>query len=169
MIDTTNKILMIFDVDGTLADCEHRLHHIKKKDDDGRKKKARFDLFEAEIPYDSPILPVVNIYKRMVADPNIIVVLLTGRGEKSRELTEKWFTDHGLNGYDALYMKPRANSSMPDTKQKRAAHDQIVERYGMPVAMVFEDRDRVIDMWKEMGVFVFNVNQNPPTGPYPWI
>ena len=153
------KILVIFDVDGTIADCEHRLHHIQKTDPAGKRQKRRFDLFEAEIPYDQPIMEVVNIYKRMVADPNVAVVLLTGRNEKSRDLTEKWLSDHDLDGYDGLYMKPRKQATIPDTKQKKAQYAQIVEDFGMEASMVFEDRGRVVTMWREMGVFCVDVNQ----------
>ena len=158
MSNDKDDIVVIFDIDGTVANCDHRLHHLDRKDEFGRKRKRRFDLFEKEIPYDSPILPVINIYKRFVDDPNVTVILLTGRNEKTRADTEKWFTDHGLDGYDALYMKSREKYSEPDTTQKAEQYEEIVAKYG-PVAMVFEDRGRMITKWREMGVFVLDVNQ----------
>ena len=144
--------LVIFDIDGTLADCEHRLHHI-------RSKPRRFDRFERDIPHDTVILAVANIYRRLVADPSVTVLLLTGRNESARYETEKWFVDNDLVGYDRLFMKPSGKSFMPDTEQKENVLDQVIHLYGQAPDAVFEDRARVVKMWKKRGVFVINVDQ----------
>lgn len=151
-------MLVIFDVDGTLADCRHRLHYIKPgKTADGKKIPRRFDLFEDAVDKDTVIHQVADIYLRMVNDPAVTVVLLTGRGEAVRYKTTKWFTDNGLDGYDALYMKTQ--KYQPDTEQKEALFHQITKDFGQAPVMVFEDRARVVAMWKRLGLFVVNVDQ----------
>lgn len=145
---------VIFDLDGTLTDCEHRLHHI-------RSKPRRFDRFERDIPLDGVIEAVAGIYRRFVADPDVTVILLTGRNETSRGTTEQWLTDNDLTGYDALYMKEE--SFMQDVVQKEGVLDALIARYGGMPEMVFEDRARVVEMWKRRGVFVLNVDQTEIT------
>ena len=159
------KQLVVFDIDGTLANCEHRMHHIKPDPAidpvTGRKVKRRFDLFHKACVDDTPITPVVDIFLRMVADPNVIVVLLTGRPMSARYDTTQWFTKHGLDGYDELFTKPSGQDMMPDKQQKLMIAEHIEKKYGMPISMVFEDRSRVVEMWKERGTFVLNVEQKP--------
>lgn len=44
--------IFVFDLDGTLCNCDHRLHYIKNK-------PKRWDLFFAGIPLDPPCEDVV--------------------------------------------------------------------------------------------------------------
>ncbi len=156
-------MLVVFDIDGTLADVEHRMHFIMPQPPidpvTGRKVPRRFDLFHKACVDDTPIWPVVDIYRRLVADPNVRVVLLTGRPMSARYDTEQWFIRNGLEGYDALYTKPAGQDMQADKESKSIAAAQIEREFGEPIAMVFEDRDRVVQMWKARGTFVFNVAQ----------
>jgi hypothetical protein len=102
---------------------------------------------------------VVNIYRRFVADPDVIVVLLTGRPDHVRDKTEAWFVQHGLEGYDELFLKT-GDQHIPDFEQKASVADHVEEKYGQPIDMVFEDRQRVVAMWKRRGTFVFDVIQD---------
>jgi hypothetical protein len=157
------KQLVIFDVDGTLGCAQHRLHYIRPNPSHdpvtGKKRKRRYDKFHNACVLDTPIPAVVNIYRRMVADPDVTVVLLTGRPDSVRDLTVQWFTDNDLNGYDALYMKT-GDQQTPDVEQKATTADEIEARYGMSIDMVFEDRQRVVAMWKARGTFVLDVLQH---------
>lgn len=156
-------MLCVFDVDGTLANCDHRMHYIKPNPSHdpvtGRKIPRRFDLFHNACVDDTVIQPVADIYRRLVADPNTKVVLLTGRPMSVRYYTQDWFTRNGLDGYDGLYTKPSGQDMMPDVESKRLAADRIERDFGMPISMVFEDRARVVAMWRARGNFVFDVAQ----------
>lgn len=156
-------MLVVFDLDGTLADCRHRLHWIlpdpARDPVTGKKVARRFDKFEQDIPNDTPIQPVVDIYSRFIADPNVTVVLLTGRNESARYDTTEWLTKWTLNGYARLYMKAAGGMYVPDTEQKLMLADQIEKDWEQPIDMVFEDRARVVEMWKKRGTFVINVDQ----------
>lgn len=156
-------MLTIFDIDGTLCNCEHRMHHIKpefaRDPVTGRKNQRRYDLFHQACVDDTVIEPVATIYRRFVLDPDVRVVLLTGRPMSARYHTEQWFARHNLIGYDALYTKPAGQDMLADVDSKAQAADQIEQEFGMPIAMVFEDRDRVVKMWKQRGTFVFDVAQ----------
>jgi hypothetical protein len=158
------KTLTIFDIDGTITNPSHRMKYINPTPshhpDTGKKVKRRFDLFHNACDLDTPIAPVVNIYRRFIADPNVIVVLLTGRPDSVRDKTEAWFVQHGLTGYDELFLKT-GDQHIPDFEQKAMIADQVEAKYGQPIDMVFEDRQRVVAMWKARGTFVFDVLQHP--------
>ena len=158
------NLLTIFDIDGTLANCAHRMHHIRPDPSHdpvtGRKVQKRFDRFHRDCVYDTPIPAVVEIYKRFVADPDVAVILLTGRPFSARQDTEDWFAKQGLLGYDQLYTKFDGQDFMPDKEQKPMVADMVEAQYGRKIDMVFEDRQRVVAMWKARGTFVLDVLQH---------
>jgi phosphoglycolate phosphatase-like HAD superfamily hydrolase len=147
--------LVIWDIDGTLADVEHRVGFV-------RNHPKNWAAFEAGIPHDGVLSQTAFLYRQMVQNPNITILLLTGRNESSRAITEKWLTENDLNGYDRLFMKSK--SHMKDTDQKEAVLDAVIAEFGHAPCAVFEDRARVVSMWKRRGVFVFNVDQENSDG-----
>ena len=158
------KQLVIFDIDGTLACAQHRIKYIRPDPSHdpvtGKKYGRRYDLFHGACDLDPPIPAVVDIYRRMVADPDVTVILLTGRPDRVREKTEQWFVDHDLLGYDELFLKT-GDQNVPDVEQKSAIADALEAKYGRKIDMVFEDRQRVVAMWKARGTFVLDVLQHP--------
>ena len=84
--------MKIFDLDGTLADLNHRLHFIKngKKDWDG---------FFNACDKDKPIQWVINLCNKFND-----VIILSGRSDAVREKTEKWLSDNGVR-YSELIMR----------------------------------------------------------------
>jgi len=157
-------MLVIFDIDGTIADCQHRIPHIRPDPSHdpvtGKKKFRDFNRFHRECVFDTPIDAVVDIYKRYVNDPNVTVVLLTGRPLSARDATVEWFEKHGLTGYDQLFTKGQGEDYLPDVEFKAGIAAQVQQQYGKPIDMVFEDRARVVAMWKDMGIFCVNVDQH---------
>jgi len=80
---------------------------------------------------------------------SIILIHPIGRDSKYRPQTETWFDEHGIH-YDALYMRPEGERK-EDSEVKRDLLVQIRADGYNPV-LVFEDRDRVVDMWREEGL-----------------
>lgn len=155
-------MLVIFDLDGTLADVRHRLHYIRPDPAfdpvTGKKIPRRFDLFHQACVDDSVIEPVAYFYRKFVADPDVTVVVLSGRDNATLDATVNWFGRHGLQMPDELLLKS-GDQHTPDVEQKRVQAARLERKYGRPIDMVFEDRDRVVTMWKDRGTFVFNVDQ----------
>lgn len=155
-------MLVVFDLDGTLADVRHRMHFIRPDPAvdpvTGKKVKRRFDLFHMACDQDGVVEPVAYFYRKFVADPDVIVVVLSGRDHAAYDLTLEWFRQNDLPLPDELLLK-RGDQHTPDVDQKRFQADRMEKRYGRPIDMVFEDRDRVVAMWKDRGTFVFNVEQ----------
>lgn len=142
-------MIVVFDIDGTLAKIDHRLHHIKSKPKD-------WTAFDKAIVDDEVNEPVASILFAMYRSRHTIL-LASGRNERSRGKTEKWLASHGLNLYNKLYMRPKMDFRC-DSVVKKEILDQISQDYGKP-DMVFDDRPRVVNMWRENGIFVFDVYQ----------
>jgi phosphoglycolate phosphatase-like HAD superfamily hydrolase len=156
-------MLVVFDLDGTLADVTHRLHYIRPNPPidpvTGKKVKRRFDLFHHACVDDGVIEPVAHLYRQFCADPNVVVVALSGRDASTLEKTKEWFLSKDLPLPDELLLKS-GDQNTPDIEQKRTIANRIEKTYGKPITMVFEDRLRVVNMWKERGTFVFDVMQD---------
>ena len=137
---------VIFDLDGTLADLTHRLHFIATK-------PKNWPAFFAAAGKDSCIEPIAMV-ARFFAITNRVVIC-SGRPDDNREATEAWLTRHvwGGNGFirhKALYMR-KAGDYRADDIVKSELLDQILAD-GFKPELVFEDRDRVVAMWRARGI-----------------
>ncbi len=94
-------VLIICDIDGVLANCEHRLEHLSRKDYDifyGTKMADDTDIEEGRL--------LVNALCNAVTSPSAIYYA-TGRPERMRNLTLNWLEAHLMPQArsDRLYMR----------------------------------------------------------------
>lgn len=84
------------------------------------------------------------------------VILVSGRDESCRDITEDWLNNTFDIPYTELHMRPEG-SMEKDTKVKRDLYDQHIEgKY--KVLFVLDDRDQVVDMWRnDLGLKVLQV------------
>lgn len=132
------KKIAIFDLDGTLCDNQHRAHLAHEK---------RWDDFNAACYLDT-IHPHIEAILRGLAATHLIV-LLTGRDGKYLDTTRQWLRDHEIP-YDFLLMRPEGQYHIADHDFKWLVINQHFNVQN--IAMVFEDRQRVVDMWRAHGV-----------------
>ncbi len=138
----------IFDLDGTLADINHRVHFV-------RHGNKRWDKFFAECVNDLPINSVIALNHYLTAprklgvfnNPKIIIV--SGRSDEVRKESEDWLATHGII-YDQLIMRP-AGDYTPDDKLKEAILDKLLAE-GHEILFTVDDRQRVVDMWRRRGI-----------------
>lgn len=129
----------IVDIDGTLADCEHRRHFI-----DGKRKD--WDGFFADAHNDTPF----EHMQRLLQDLDANVVYVSGRPERLRTVTEDWLVKHGFPFPRWLYMR-KDGDRRPDTDIKLELLAVVQAKHGR-ITMAFDDRDSVVEMWRENGV-----------------
>ena len=131
----------IFDIDGTLADCSHRLHHIQKT-------PKNWTAFFAEVRWDAPIKHMVELAMQLErgADP---IVFVSGRSSECRYGTKDWLFDH-LGSAGPLYMR-QAGDHRDDSIVKIEILEHL-RRDGWEPIMVFDDRDRVVKAWRAAGI-----------------
>ena len=144
---------IIFDIDGTLADVEHRRHFVSGG-------KRDWDSFFNEMVNDPPLVDVCLLAELLGDHPlvnqgAIKLFLLSGRPETHRKETEEWLKIH-VNSYfrnaEALMMRA-AGDYRPDTEVKREFLRDI-QAMGHEVRLVVDDRPSVVAMWKAEGLTV---------------
>lgn len=147
------KKAIVFDIDGTLSDASHRLHFIQQEPKD-------WDGFFGAIAYDKPIEPVRNVCGALMSlkaianglghDVDYDIVFCTGRPEKYRFDTRVWLTENLRIIPEALYMR-KDSDHRPDDIVKEELLAQM-RSDGYEPFLVFEDRKRVVDMWRRNGI-----------------
>lgn len=141
--------MVIFDIDGTLADNDHRVHYLKsvKKDWDGFFAAQDKDLVREDV------LTVLNMY--LAQSPETLhVALLTGRGEEWRPVTEKWLEWNEIE-YSSLTMRPLGDRTDDDILKL----DQIKawQAEGWHIIGLFDDRMRICEAARNHGITVFQM------------
>jgi phosphoglycolate phosphatase-like HAD superfamily hydrolase len=131
----------VFDIDGTLANGEHRLHHIKKEPKD-------WDTYFSECPHDEPIPHMIMLARHLRA-AGVDVIYVTGRSDSVASQTAKWLSAHGAPA-GRLVMR-KAGDHQPDDTLK-VAMLQGLRTEGFEPIMAFDDRNRVVKAWRENGV-----------------
>lgn len=140
-------MIYIFDLDGTLADISHRRHFIE-----GDKKD--WDAFYSACTEDEPIRPVADMLS-LLDKAGHWVWIWTGRSDAVEEQTRDWLSYNGIY-YHQLVMRPARDHS-PDhrLKEKWLSEVPIIPRG--EIAGVFEDRSRVVEMWRDNGLTCYQV------------
>ena len=146
------KPLFIFDIDGTLADGTHRVHHIMKKPKD-------WDTYFSLCLDDAPIAPVIHTLKALRAG-GADIWYFSGRSDVVRYETAQWLVTHvGADPahLDAhLHMRPEKDHQ-PDDDLKRSWLLDMLPIDRERLIAIYDDRDRVVAMWRAMGVQCFQV------------
>lgn len=148
---------IIVDIDGTLADCTHRLHFIKG---DGKKDwPGFFDACYGDAPI-STVIKMVHSLRTGTGSPVMDnrLIFCSGRPERIRALTTKWLLHFSFlakepheegNGWP-LYMRADGDFR-EDSIIKRELLGRIREDGYDPV-LAIDDRKRVVDMWRTEGL-----------------
>jgi len=142
---------VIFDVDGTLLNIEHRVPLIRPTN--GSKKD--WAAFRAQAINDVPNIEIIEVARAMSLAKHRLIIC-TGRMEKERGITLAT-----LLAYDfpfcgvPIYMRPNEDTR-PDHVIKL---DMLVKLRadGFDPKLVFDDRQQVVDMWRSVGLRVCQV------------
>lgn len=144
---------VVFDLDGTLADATHRLGHIQKTPKD-------WDAFFEACVDDTPIKPMVALLRNLQARDYVHIEIWTGRSDQVRVQTEEWLVRNGILtwrgsphekfGINGLRMRKQGDHRSDVEIKREWLHERRAA--GIDVRLAFEDRDRVVAMWREEGV-----------------
>jgi hypothetical protein len=143
---------LIVDLDGTVADCDWRLHHIKNK-------PKNWKAFFAGISQDQSIEPLAEIIANLYFNSLCRVIYCTGRPENFRPETERWIEIHLGGDCSHLYMRP-AGDHRPDYVTKRDLLYKMRED-GFAPTMAIDDKPEVCEMFKNEGLLVLQVLRKP--------
>jgi hypothetical protein len=145
---TSDKIV-IFDLDGTLADITSR--RVLSTKDNGKMDWVKF--FDPDnISLDKPNQPVVDI-ANMLSLQGFTIFILSGRSDVTLQATINWLNNNNVP-FDHIMMRPQNLLYMKDSDLKQMWLDTIgVDK----VSMTFDDRNQVVDMWRANGLTCFQV------------
>lgn len=128
---------IVVDIDGTLAHANNRSPY-----DESRVGEDVFD--------DAVGAAVRGMAEHTKAD----ILVVSGRTDKCRGLTERWLSDNNFE-YTRLIMR-KAGDSRPDYVVKNEIYDEhIIPDY--TVLAAFDDRDQVVRHVRARGITVFQV------------
>lgn len=182
--------MIIFDLDGTLADCKHRRHFV----DYPKKHNAKF-IFTDSIPHENgciltgnyklpnqekwkpdwqafyeacdrdQVIPHSTELLYLFLKDNYPLEIWSGRCESVRDKTQDWLDYNIFYHYFGpekkninLKMRPIGDSTPDDVLKEKWLDEALAE--GKKIDFVFDDRPKVIRMWRRRGIFVFNCCQH---------
>lgn len=134
---------VICDLDGTLAiDQERGWYEYAKVIDD---------------PVDSRLLRIIKMYLKQ----KVRIFFLTGREDIGvcREFTRKWLETH-LPEFEYVFDYNLLMREKGDRRGDQITKKELYEKYIKDyynVLCVFDDRQKVVDMWREQGLLCCQV------------
>lgn len=151
MIEFTSKPkAIIVDIDGTIA---------------LRDGRSPFDY--EKVYTDKVDHRMAHLLKRIIGDCDYEVFFVTGREDigNCRQKTSDWLNDniYPLQGHDGflpvdnwkLFMRGEGDHRSDEITKKEIYENHIAPWYD--VVCVFEDRNRVVKMWRDLGLLVAQV------------
>jgi hypothetical protein len=155
-------MIYVFDLDGTLADCSHRLHYIGASHTSfvgtEQTQGKDWDAFFAACKDDKPIFEVITV-ARALAKAGHTIVYSTGRPARTGGNTKEWLSKFRVPD-GPLYLR-KDGDHREDYIVKEESLSRILEFYGLSsgsgLGGAFEDRQQVVDMLRKRGVRVFQV------------
>lgn len=139
---------VIFDLDGTLALCDHRRHHVETE-------PKNWDAFFAECDKDTVNEPIARLFRFYCDSPEHRVWILSGRSgtEETERKTREWLTINDLipdkNERFCFHMRQHGDRR-PDVEVKL----EMVQTLGLTpenTEIVFDDRNCMVNAWRLWG------------------
>lgn len=124
---------IIVDVDGTLANKGNR---------------SPFDWSKVnEDTCNESVKNIVNSYKGTI-------IIFSGRDGIYKEDTATWLQQNGIR-YDHIYLREPGNQEKDSIIKRKLFEEHIRGKYY--IEYVLDDRNQVVDMWRDMGLFCLQV------------
>lgn len=140
--------IVVFDIDGTLANNNHRRHFLEQE-------KKDWKSYNSLMAEDGLYEDIAELLKTLSNEGNY-VILCTGREEVYRKTTWDWLNAKGLRS-DVLALYMRAEKDYrSDAIVKVELLREIDEDYGRPW-LWFDDRQQVVDAIRADGIRVLQV------------
>lgn len=136
--DRTLPPVIIVDIDGTVA-----------------LKGTRSPFDETRVHEDRPNLSVIAAVQALAHQGNLII-FLSGRTDGCREETEKWLRQYVTQGWKPeLHMRKQGDMRKDWIVKSELFDEHVRGKYN--VVCVFDDRDQVVRLWRDMGLTCFQV------------
>jgi hypothetical protein len=152
------KNVIICDLDGTLADLRHRRHLVERPTPEQLASthqgwKPNWPAFHSACVDDTPLSDTIAVVDALACDPRARreLWIVSGRSEAVRAQTEAWLWRQGVIHWNRLIMRPVGDYTRDDDLKERWLLGGILPRKER-ILCVFDDRDRVVKMWRRHGL-----------------
>ena len=145
------KNTIIFDLDGTLAIIDKR-REVSTKPNGKLDWKKFFN--PSNIKLDEPNPPVIKM-AQLFAEQGFNIVIFSGRSNKTERSTRSWLTNHNIPFHKLVMRDSETNHFTPDWVLKKDMLDKHVDINN--VFLVVDDRNRVVKLWRSLGLTTFQV------------
>ena len=133
----------MFDLDGVLANADHRQHLLQPKPGQRKNWKRFFEQAGDDLLIEEVAALTVLL------DDSLLRVLLTARPTTIKQLTVDWLGRHSIR-WDVLVMR-RDGDYAPSPEAKRHAVRQLRE-HGFQLLLAFDDDRRNVEMFHDEGI-----------------
>ena len=141
---------VIVDLDGTLALNKHRSHYI----DNNQGGKKDWNTYFMSCDQDAPNVSVIESINALKKQ-GYFIHIFSARGDIAKEKTIAWLDKYNVL-YDALEMR-EMDTFTPDEVLKRFWLLDLYPNYKQDILCVFDDRNKVVNMWRSLGLTCFQV------------
>jgi len=128
---------VLVDIDGTVALMNDRSPYDMKR-----------------VHLDTPNEPVIAAVRAMQAAGHTII-FCSGRTDDGRAATEAWLQTHVGVPHAGLFMRAAGDSRKDSVVKREIFEKQLRDHWH--IAAVFDDRNQVVRMWRQLGLPVFQV------------
>ena len=132
---------IIVDIDGTIANVDHRIHLV-------RKPNKNWKLFFEKMNDDKPIEQIINKIKEL-HDDGLKILIVTGRPETYQSITSAWLNKH-LPFEEFELIQRRKNDNRPSYQCKQSALIELKQKYKIKFFM--DDKEEDINMYQKGGL-----------------
>lgn len=134
------KDTVVIDLDGTLANVDHRTHFV-------RQDKPDWDGFYGACKDDTPNTWCIHLMDGM-SGADFKVIIVSARRQTEATATNDWLKKYLVN-YDEIVLLRESNNHEEDTVLKK----RWLDSYGKDrILFVVDDRQKVVDMWRKEGL-----------------
>lgn len=141
--------LFIFDLDGTLSDASHRQPLLADKTN-----PRRWDQFYDLCDKDEPRVATLHVFNDLILCNEVWI--WSGRTDRVLTKTEGWLLKHNVYPHQ-LKLRPEGDNTNDDVL-KRQWYDALSLEDKARLVATFDDRDRMVKMWRDLGIQCFQVN-----------
>lgn len=135
---------IIVDLDGTLCNCEHRVHYVQSN-------PKNWPAFYAGIKHDKVNQDIYQVVGALAFNANRII-LCSGRDSEHREATISWLNNYVFFPWEKLYMR-KERDYRPDSIVKLELLEEM-RKDGFSPTLAIDDRQQVVDAFRGAGLRV---------------
>lgn len=130
--------IVLVDIDGTVAKMNDRGPH-------------EYDKVITDLPNQG----IVYLVRGLHYNSRLPIVFMSGRPDSCREDTEEWVYENVRVPYVDLHMRKVGDYRKDDVVKLELFNQHIRGKYN--VAYVLDDRNRVVEMWRKLGLICLQV------------